>query len=153
MDQAYNSHLSAVTGTVLDQRRWIEAYKKREAAEAEYYFVIERTDGVRCGVVRLYDIKSDGFTWGSWILDANKPPKAALERAVLIYETAFDLLELESARFDVRRDNENTLAFHRRFGAIETHRTEQDISLIYNRPRFEADRMEYQAILDVVRET
>ena len=93
------------------------------------------------------------FTWGSWILDANKPPKAALERAVLIYETAFDLLELESARFDVRRDNENTLAFHRRFGAIETHRTEQDISLIYNRPRFEADRMEYQAILDVVRET
>jgi len=28
---AYNSHLSTVSGTVDDQRRWIEAYKSREA--------------------------------------------------------------------------------------------------------------------------
>lgn len=57
MDPAYNSHLSAVTGAVQDQRGWIETYKTREAARTEYYFVIERTDGVCCGVVRLYDIK------------------------------------------------------------------------------------------------
>ena len=53
----------------------------------------------------IYDIEANSFTWGSWILNANEPPKAALESAVLIYEIAFDLLELESVRFDVRRDN------------------------------------------------
>ena len=37
-----------MTGTVEDQRAWIEAYKTREDAGSEYYFVIERKDGVRC---------------------------------------------------------------------------------------------------------
>ena len=55
-DPAYNTHLSPVTGTVDDQRAWIEAYKVREAAGEEIYYVIERRDGVPCGVVRLYDI-------------------------------------------------------------------------------------------------
>ena len=75
----YNTHLSAVTGTAGDQRRWIEAYKDREAAGREYYYVIERKDGTRCGLVRLYDIGDGRFTWGSWILDENKPLKAAPE--------------------------------------------------------------------------
>ena len=30
-DPTYNGHLSAVTGTVEDQRSWIEGYKLREA--------------------------------------------------------------------------------------------------------------------------
>ena len=30
-DPAYNRHLSEVRGTAEDQRRWIEAYKAREA--------------------------------------------------------------------------------------------------------------------------
>lgn len=143
----YNQNLSAVRGTVDDQRKWIEAYKDREAERSEFYYVIERKDGAPCGVVRLYDIDANSFTWGSWILDANKPPKAALESAVLIYEIAFDLLELDSARFDVRRDNENTLAFHRRFGAIETHQTQADIFFTYSRSRYQSDRDGYIALL------
>ena len=65
---AYNTHLSTVTGTVDNQRTWIENYKSREAQGQEFYYVIERKDGTRCGLVRLYDIEAESFTWGSWIL-------------------------------------------------------------------------------------
>lgn len=146
-DPAYNRHLSEVRGTAADQRRWIERYKPREAVGEEFYYVIERRDGTRCGLVRLYEIDAESFTWGSWILDHNKTRKAALESAVLIYVVAFDVLGLWKAQFDVRRDNANTLNFHRRFGAIEARETDQDIYFTYLRDRFEADRAGYMAIL------
>jgi hypothetical protein len=73
----YNTHLSTVTGTVDDQRTWIEDYKSPEAQGQEFYHVIERKDGTRCGLVRLYDIEAESFTWGSWILDEKKTRRAA----------------------------------------------------------------------------
>ncbi len=120
VNPAYNAHLSAVSGTADDQRGWIEAYKAREAAGLEFYYIIERQDGLPCGAVRIYDIGAESFSWGSWILDHNKPPKAALESAFIVYRIAFDILKMTLAKFDVRRDNIKTLAFHRRFGAVET---------------------------------
>ena len=147
-DTDYNRHLSEVRGTAEDQRRWIDGYKAREDELRELYYMIERKDGTRCGLVRLYDIRAESFTWGSWILDHNKTRKAALESALLVYIIAFDLLGLQTAIFDVRRDNANTLAFHRRFGAIQTHETDQDIYFTYPRSRFEADRAGYLAILE-----
>ena len=140
MDPAYNGHLSAVTGTVEDQRSWIDAYKAREAAGSEYYFVIERKDGVRCGVVRLYDITVDQFTWGSWILDHNKTSKAALESAVLSFGVGFDTLGLDMANVDVREKNTHAEAFYRRLGMTEVRRTEQDIFFNYTREQFDTGR-------------
>lgn len=144
---AYNRHLAEVPGSAEDQRCWIQGYKVREADMRELYYVIERKDGTRCGLVRIYDIGADSFTWGSWILDHNKTRKAALESAVLIYIVAFEGLGLPKAQFDVRRDNANTLAFHRRFGATETHKNSQDIYFNYPRDRFEADRDGFLEIL------
>lgn len=148
MDPVYSAHLSEMRGTIDDQRRWIAAYKTRETAGQEFYYIIARKDGQRCGTVRLYDIGSDSFTWGSWILDENKPPKAALESAVLSFGAGFQCLDVQEARVDVRRDNTHAEAFYRRFGMSETHRTEQDIFFTYLRPRFEADRNGYFAILE-----
>jgi len=147
-DPTYNRHLSEVRGTVEDQRRWIEEYKARETEGREFYYVIERKVGTRCGLVRLYDIGAESFTWGSWILDANKPRKAALESALLIYRVAFDLIGLRRAEFDVRRDNKCTLLFHRRFGAKETHTNEQDVFFIYSRETFEKDQSEFLRIAE-----
>lgn len=146
-DPAYNLHLSEVLGTVDDQRRWIAAYKAREAARQEAYYVIERKDGIRCGLVRLYDIGVTNFTWGSWILDDNKPKKAALESAYLVYVIAFDRLGLMEACFDVRIENDRTVAFHIRFGAIETSRTKHDVYFSYPKVRFESDREEHLRLL------
>lgn len=140
-DPRYSAHLSAVTGGVQDQRAWIERYQLREAAGREFYYIIERClDGLPCGVVRLYDITDTRFTWGSWILDENKPPLAALESAVLIYTLGFDVLQTIRCVFDVRQHNDRTLAFHRRFGAKRTGEDALNIYFEYTRVRFEADR-------------
>lgn len=129
MNPAYNTHLSTVTGSPETQRAWIRGYKAREAEGREYYFVAERLDdNRRCGVVRVYDIRDGQFTWGSWILDENKPAKAALDTAMSVYRFAFDVLGLTTAIYDVRRDNERTLAFHDRFGG---RRTGEDAENIY----------------------
>lgn len=115
----YNQFLSAVTGTVEDQRQWIAAYKSREVKGTEYYFIIKRLDGISCGVVRLYDISNNSFTWGSWILDHNKPPKAALESGLLSFGFGFEQLNLSKALFEVRRANTHAQTFYHRFGATE----------------------------------
>ncbi|RBI83331.1 N-acetyltransferase [Rhodosalinus halophilus] len=149
----YNAHLSPVTGTVADQRAWIDAYKQREAEGREAYYIIERRDGTPCGTVRLYDIEGDRFTWGSWILDANKPPKAALESAVLIYDIGFLKFGKARAVFDVRRDNARTLAFHRRFGATETGADDENVYFTYPRDRFLADRSKHLSVVQSAAET
>jgi len=148
LDPAYNAHLSSVIGTAQDQRAWIERYKTREAAGAELYYLIERREGTPCGVVRLYDIQNDSFTWGSWILNGDKPRLAALESAVLIYRIAFEILGLKRAVFDVRRENIRTLEFHRRFGASETKNNGANIYFEYSRDRYLQDRETY---LDIIK--
>ncbi|WP_419740697.1 GNAT family N-acetyltransferase [Ruegeria sp.] len=143
----YNRHLSPVTGTVADQRQWIEGYKAEEAQCRQLYYVIERHDGTRCGLVRLYKIEKDRFTWGSWILDANKPRKAALESAFLSFGIGFDHLGLGIAKVDVRVENTHAEAFYRRLGMIETNRTAQDIFFDYPRKLFEELRVTYLQLL------
>ena len=144
----YNTHLPAVTGTVDDQWTWIVDYKFREAQEQEFYYVIERKDGTRCGLVRLYDIEAESFTWGSWILDEHKPRKAALESAVLSFGIGFDALEMHSAIVDVRVANRHAAAFYRRLGMVETHRIDGQIFFAYPRARFDADKEAYHSILE-----
>lgn len=145
---ALNRHLSPVQGGAADQRRWIEAYQAREAAGQEFYHIIERlSDGAPCGTIRLYDIAGDRFTWGSWILDAAKPPKAALESACLIYDLGFQKLQLDLAVFEVLHENQHTIGFHRRFGASETHQSLSHVHFRYDRARYLADR---PAFLDIL---
>lgn len=146
-DPRHATHLSPVTGTVADQRAWIEGYQRREAAGQEAYFIIERRDGVPCGTVRLYDIADDRFTWGSWILDAAKPPKAALESAVLSFGVGFDHPHRTHALIDVRHGNTRAIAFYRRFGMAETGADDLNIYFTYARSRFLADRPAHMAVL------
>ncbi|MGB7373474.1 GNAT family N-acetyltransferase [Pontixanthobacter sp.] len=143
----YNTHLSQVTGTVNQQKKWIEGYKKKESVGREFYYVIERKDKIPCGVIRLYDISLDRYTWGSWILDENKPRKAALESALLSFGIGFDVLKLDVAKIDVRLENSHAEAFYRRFGMVETHRTDRDIFFVYSRSQFQADKYAYYDIL------
>lgn len=139
----YNEHLSEVTGSIADQNAWIRAYKVRESAGEELYYVIERRDSTRCGLVRLYEIGPDQFTWGSWILDANKPGKAALESAVLSFGVGFDYLGATFAKVDVRVENEHAAAFYKRLGMVETHRNKQDIFFRYTAKQYADNRDRY----------
>ena len=151
-DPRYGTHLSPVTGTVADQRAWIEAYQTRAAAGHEAYFIIERRDGVPCGTVRLYDIAADRFTWGSWILDEGKPPKAALESAVLSFGVGFESPARTQALIDVRHDNTRALAFYRRLGMAKTGADALNTYFTYPRDRYLADRPAHLAVVQAAAE-
>lgn len=152
IDPTYNRYLSQVTGTVQDQEDWLRRYKEREAKGSEYYFVIERlSDAQPCGLVRLYDIERDLCTWGSWILDQNKPPKAALESAVLSYVAAFERLKLSKTLIDVRLNNDRSLRFQNRLGAVEIRRDSRDIFFEYSRTRFLADKAKHMKVIESTR--
>lgn len=146
-DPSYNTHLSTISGTVEDQRLWIKAYKSREALGQEVYYVIERQDGTCCGLVRLYNIEADRFTWGSWILDENKTSKAALESAVLSFGIGFERLGCKVACVDVRIGNNHAEAFYRRFGMSEVNRDDCDIFFEYSRERFLSDKRDFLGFL------
>ncbi len=147
-DPRYNTHLSSITGTVEDQRRWIEACKTRETEGVEYYYIIERlSNGLPCGLVRIYDIEGDQFTWGSWILDDNKSAKAALESAVLSFGVGFNMLGKQKGLIDVRTQNQRAIDFYRRFGMTQIRDDGENIYFNYTRERFEADYEAHMSIL------
>ncbi len=131
-DSKYNQFLSAVSADVEQQKSWIRKYKDDEKNGIQYYFIIERNDGIPCGTVRVYDLREDSFCWGSWILNEDKTRFAALESAFLVYTFGFNKLNYKKAHFDVRKENSKVISFHEKMGAIRTGETELDILLEIN---------------------
>lgn len=118
LDQKYNSFISAVKNDVGSQRTWIINYKKDEAEKRQFYFIIERADGIPCGTVRLYDLRSDSFCWGSWILNEDKTRYSAIESALLVYQFGFDKLGFNKSHFEVMKENIKVVEFHKKFRAV-----------------------------------
>jgi RimJ/RimL family protein N-acetyltransferase len=119
LDGRYNQFLSAVSSDINGQKEWIKQYKIDEENGLQFYFIIERNDGVPCGTIRVYDLKKDSFCWGSWILNEDKTRYAALESAFLIYKFGFELLGFKKSHFDVMKDNKKVVSFHQKMGAIQ----------------------------------
>ncbi len=126
-----NRYLHAVSNRIEDQLAWLARYY--ECANA-YYFVIERrTDGMPEGAIGLYDIdKTTGSgEWGRWILRPNS--LAAVESAYLIYCTAFEQLGLSSVYCRTVSDNDKVVSFHDSCGITERRILPQHFELDGNR--------------------
>ncbi|MGQ7116015.1 hypothetical protein ACUOFC_65445, partial [Escherichia sp. TWPC-MK] len=50
-----------------------------------------------------------------------------MESALLVYHFAFVELGFEQSHFDVRKNNEKVIEFHKKMGAIEVSNNELDI--------------------------
>lgn len=126
LDERYNQFLSSTNPDIDAQKNWIKKYKMDEATGAQFYFIIERLDGIPYGTVRVYDLCQDSFVWGSWILNEEKTRYAALESAFLVYQFGFGNLGFKKSHFDVRKDNERVVSFHKKMGAVQTGESETD---------------------------
>ena len=125
LDSRYQQFLSPVSPDVDAQKRWIRNYKVHEAEGQQFYFMIERNDGIPCGTVRVYDLQADSFCWGSWILNENKTRTAALESAFLVYQFGFGDLGFKKSRFDVLKENTAVVSFHQKMGAVQVAEDER----------------------------
>lgn len=119
LDEKYNKHLSPVEDNIQKQIEWLRKYKIEEKNRSQFYFIIVRADGIRCGTVRIYDLKVDSFSWGSWILNEYKTRTAALESAYQVYQFGFRELGFKKSHFEVRKENIAVNKFHQKMGAIK----------------------------------
>lgn len=140
-DERYNNYLNPASGSVGDQRAWIEDYKLREACSQEFYFLIERTSDSRpCGTVRLYQIDRNSFTWGSWILDSSRPKNAAIESSIISFGFGFEILGKKVANIDVRRENARALSFYRRMNMTQVRQDTENFYFNYLFGQFVDDK-------------
>jgi RimJ/RimL family protein N-acetyltransferase len=147
----YNTYLSQINGTLQDQKKWILDYKIRESLNEEIYYVIRRKDRTRCGLVRLYKINDENFTWGSWILDEKKPRCAAWESAILSLGVGFKSLNLPVCYVQVRRENQKALSIYDRLGMVITSEDEKDLYLEYRKSAFDAEYLKWKTHLEICR--
>jgi RimJ/RimL family protein N-acetyltransferase len=147
LDSRYNSFLSEVGADLEAQKKWISSYKKDEKSGVQYYFIIERLDGIPCGTVRLYDFCGDSFCWGSWILNEDKTQYAALESAFLVYKFGFEELGFKKCHFDVMKGNQQVLSFHEKLGAVKTGEDESNFYFEIEPKVIFAKKQKYKRIL------
>jgi RimJ/RimL family protein N-acetyltransferase len=113
-DPEKGRYLSVTSDSVSKQKEFIARYSE---SNTDFYFIVCDWSGERVGTIRIYDIRGDSFSWGSWIKSSNAPRNFAIESALLIYDFAFFSLHYSRAHFEVRKDNERVVDFHKRFEA------------------------------------
>ncbi|MFG6461633.1 GNAT family N-acetyltransferase [Roseateles sp. DXS20W] len=147
LNENLNTYLSPVSPNIQQQIEWLESYKKEEAVGKQFYFIIERADGIRCGTVRIYDLKGNSFSWGSWILNENKTRLAAIESALLVYKFGFNALECNQSHFEVMKGNQSVSRFHERMGAERVSEDETFYYYTISKSAVESQRAKLESML------
>lgn len=109
-------YLNPISPDIDRQRSWIEAYLERGG---DWYFAVARNvDGQTEGFVGIYDLDEVArrAEWGRWILRAGS--LAAIESARLVYEVAFDALNLQEVYCRTVAENAQVVSFHDACGLV-----------------------------------
>lgn len=104
-DTQKGQFLGSTDANIEKQCSWIREYKKRERVGKEYYFMFEKPKGERLGVSRIYEIKEESFTTGSWVFKKDAPFGAAFLGDIICHEIAFELFPNSINLHDVRKAN------------------------------------------------
>lgn len=107
-DKERNRYINAISEDVNEQTNWLNCYFKRKD---DYYFIIEnKLTSSKEGLIAIYNIDKDKAEWGRWVI--RKGSLAALESVYLIYEVAFNMLNLSELYCRTILDNTSVVSFH-----------------------------------------
>jgi RimJ/RimL family protein N-acetyltransferase len=109
-EPAYVRFLHPLSPDVSAQRAWLEDYFARPG---DYYWVVERQDtAAREGLIGLYDLDASARSaeWGRWVLRPGS--LAAVESALLVYQIAFEKLDLQFVYCTTATENKPVVSFH-----------------------------------------
>ena len=143
--------LSKTTNNLEQQKEWIAKYKKREKNGSEYYFIIENKNNFSVGVIRIYEINFENklFAFGSFIIDENLCYKyTALEAITLVFNYAFNVLNLEKCLFDCKKINNRANRFYARYEAIPLGEDDINFYYEYNKDLFNKNCSNYLKIIN-----
>jgi|SaaInlStandDraft_4_1057021.scaffolds.fasta_scaffold18364_3 RimJ/RimL family protein N-acetyltransferase len=146
-NQLRTKYLSEISGTIENQKEWIENYKVREKDNKEYYFILESKDNINYGLVRMYDFKNESFSWGSWLIKEDAPKTTAIESALQIYELGFYKLGFKRSHFEVHKNNKKVFSFHQKFGAKIVTENELEYFFNFEKSDYENTKKKYKRYL------
>lgn len=112
-DPELNLFISRVTRE--EHEQWLERHL---ADENDYYFIIEKKDGTRVGLIALYEIDEAGRTgmYGRFVLEKRHRPLHAAEALFMLLDFGFNRLGLKTIYGEMQGDNRNAISFARSFG-------------------------------------
>lgn len=97
------------------QQKWLETYFGREL---DYYFILETLGGIPLGTNGLYDISGKKAEWGRYIV--RPEVRAALPSVILIFDLAFEKLELGALLARCVSTNRSVHSFIKKCGFRQT---------------------------------
>ncbi len=139
-----SKHLHATENNVEKQ---IDYIKKYLALKNEFYFIIENKANEPIGTLRMYDIKGDCYTGGSWLLIPGATPQEALESVLLLKDFAFDVAKFNLEKFDVRKSNKKVVRFHKICGAKIVDENDIDCFFELTKEEFNKKKSQLLAML------
>lgn len=148
--EAQKKFLSTSVSSIHEQLTWLENYSIRNEKNEEFYFFIKRLDTKEViGTIRAYDFNIDinSFCWGSWILNDHKTVTAAIESHLLINKFSFYDLKFDRSHFDVRKENEKVISFHRKTGAKIVREDEFNYYFCYSIDEFNVFLDKYKELI------
>lgn len=131
-----NKYISLTDITVEQQKEWIKRYKIREKNKEEYYFIVlDKKINQPCGTVRIYNIDKNNKigTWGSFILNFNRPDGASKEVIDISLNFAFKELNLNRIKLSVRKENKKAIHIYEKNGFIREN--EDNVDYYYRKER------------------
>lgn len=96
------------------QQDYITHYK---TLNSEWYFIIENKENKPIGTYRIYNLKEDSFSIGSWLMVDKANPFEVIEGEYLAKMFAFDITGFNKFHFDVRKENKKVVRYHKMMGA------------------------------------
>jgi len=133
LDKQLSKFLKPTDPSVEKQRQWIE---RKQWKKNDYHMIIVNKKGLKLGVIAIYDIRNDIFNGGRWILSRNCPLYVAIGSCYLLYDFAFNTLNLKEGRFEIRKGNKKVLSFHKTIGAVITSEDDTFVYISYLKEEF-----------------
>lgn len=153
-DKVLSKYIHPTENNLEKQREWIREYKKRESRGEDYYFVFSR-EGIPVGLNRIYSIRDDVFTTGSWIFDRNVPFECVVASALIIRVIAFEIMamKLENGYDGCHEDNKKVIKFNRMIGLKESGRIQDTkgtyITMTLTKEDFEKNKTKIVNLLNL----
>jgi len=126
------------------QIAYIENYLKKDS---EWYFIIENKEHNPLGTVRIYNVKNDQYTGGSWLMTDNATANEVLEGSLLARKYAFEIIGFKKDCFDVRKENKKVIRFHKLCGAKIVGENDIDYFFEYTKEDFENNKEKLYGML------
>ena len=143
-----NKYLNYTEPNLENQIIWLKEYKLREERGEELYYIIYENH-IPVGTIRIYNIKENECTTGSWLFSSNTHQLTPIISELLIYEIVYNILKKSTVLFDVRKENKKVVTYHKLKRITLINEDEENFYYSMSRAEWEESKMKIFNLMGV----